>query len=260
MKRVTGIGGVFFKVKDVQKTKDWYRDHLGFATTDWGATMVWGNPDPSVDLVSRTEWSPFKADTDYFNPGNESFMINYRVHDLRKLMEALKQEGVRIEGEIQEFDYGKFGYIMDNENRKIELWEPVDSKLADAPPAWTDRVTGLGGIFFKSADPKKTKEWYAKHLGMDDTIFKWKDLSNPDAKAHAQTIWAPFKNDTDYFNPAEKSYMFNYRVKNLSELMKSLKEEGVTIVGKIDEYPYGKFGWIMDPDENKIELWEAIDD
>ena len=94
---------------------------------------------------------------------------------------------------------------------------------------------------------------------MSDTIFKWKDLGNPEAKVLAQTIWAPFKNDTDYFNPSEKSFMFNYRVKNLTELMKSLKDEGVTIIGNIDEHPYGKFGWIMDPDGNKIELWEAID-
>ena len=126
------------------------------------------------------------------------------------------------------------------------------------------RVTGLGGIFFKTSDPKKIKEWYEKHLGMNMDAygysFRWKDLNNPDAKAPALTAWSPFKHDTTYFSPSEKEYMFNYRVENLVELVKVLKEEGVTIVGNIEEFPYGKFGWIMDPDGNKIELWEPIDE
>jgi predicted enzyme related to lactoylglutathione lyase len=256
MKRVTGIGGIFFKVSDVNVIKAWYRDHLGFVTTDWGATFVWGDP----DKPSRTEWSPFKNDTKHFNPSTESFMINYRVHDLKQLVEQLRSEGVTIVDDVQETEYGNFGWIMDNENRKIELWEPVDDKLGDTPPVWTERVTGLGGVFFKSDDPRKTTEWYVKHLGIGDVPLRWNDLSNPNAKVQAQTIWSPFKKDTDYFNPGEKSFMFNYRVKDLARLMNALKDEGVTIVGKIEEYPYGKFGWIMDPDGSKIELWEAVDD
>lgn len=125
------------------------------------------------------------------------------------------------------------------------------------------RVTGIGGIFFKSEDPKKIKEWYKKHLGFETTdwgcSFLWKDLNNPDAKASARTEWSPFKNDTDYFQPSEKPFMFNYRVENLVELLAALKEEGVTIVGEIQEFPYGKFAHIMDPEGNKIELWEPID-
>jgi predicted enzyme related to lactoylglutathione lyase len=120
------------------------------------------------------------------------------------------------------------------------------------------RVTGIGGVFFKSEDPKKLKGWYERHLGVME-VFKWKDLEKPDAEAPAQTIWSPFKKDTDYFNPSEKSFMFNYRVENLEELLKVLREEGVTIVGKVEEYPYGKFGWIMDPEGNKIELWEPVE-
>lgn len=125
------------------------------------------------------------------------------------------------------------------------------------------RVTGIGGIFFKSEDPKKIKEWYGKHLGFDVTewgcSFLWKELNNPDAKEPARTEWSPFKSDTTYFQPSEKPFMFNYRVENLVELLIALKDEGVTIVGEMQEFPYGKFAWILDLEGNKIELWEPKD-
>lgn len=125
------------------------------------------------------------------------------------------------------------------------------------------RVTGLGGIFFKATDPKKIKEWYGKHLGLPvdeyGASFRWID---PDSKAKvpALTAWSPFKEDTTYFQPSEKQFMFNYRVENLEELLRVLKEEGVQIVGEMEEHPYGKFGWILDPEGNKIELWEPKDE
>lgn len=121
------------------------------------------------------------------------------------------------------------------------------------------RVTGIGGIFFKSQDPKTLKDWYGKHLGLGDGIFRWIDPEKPDAPEQAQTIWSPFKESTTYFNPSEKPFMFNYRVENLVELIQVLKEEGVQVVGEIEEHSYGKFGWIMDPEGNKIELWEPKD-
>ena len=121
------------------------------------------------------------------------------------------------------------------------------------------RVTGIGGLFFKTENPAILKEWYKTHLGfnVDDwgCTFWWKENNGK----LASTQWSPFKNDTTYFNPSTKDYMFNYRVDNLHELLKKLKEEGVQIVGEVEEYEYGKFGWILDPDGNKIELWEPID-
>ena len=125
------------------------------------------------------------------------------------------------------------------------------------------RVTGIGGIFFKTEDPKKIKEWYRTHLGFDTTdwgcSFLWKDMSKPDDAPPARTEWSPFKSDTDYFQPSEKPFMFNYRVENLVELLILLREEGVTVVGELQEFSYGKFAHIMDPEGNKIELWEPID-
>jgi predicted enzyme related to lactoylglutathione lyase len=126
------------------------------------------------------------------------------------------------------------------------------------------RVTGLGGVFFKSEEPKKLREWYGKHLGLEITDwgsnFFWIDPNNPTAKQPARTVWSPFEKDTNYFEPSPKPFMFNYRVHNLHELLAVLREEGVTVIDKVEEYPYGKFGWIMDPEGNKIELWEPIDD
>ena len=122
------------------------------------------------------------------------------------------------------------------------------------------RVTGLGGVFFKSEEPKKLREWYGKHLGlaMEDwgSTFFWIDPNNPDAKEQGRTIWSAFEKDTTYFDPSSKPYMFNYRVENLDELLKVLRDEGVTVIDKVEEVSYGKFGWIMDPEANKIELWE----
>jgi predicted enzyme related to lactoylglutathione lyase len=139
------------------------------------------------------------------------------------------------------------------------LWEPVEDQSEDAPELWSEKVTGIGGVFFKSDDPKKLKEWYAKHLGVGDETFRWHDLNTPDATEAAQTIWAPFKKDTTYFSPSDKPYMINYRVNDLAGLLSTLEQQGVQQVGKVDEYPYGKFAWIMDPEGNKIELWEPKD-
>ncbi|GAK75154.1 VOC family protein [Nonlabens ulvanivorans] len=123
--KVTGIGGVFFKCEDVAATKAWYQEHLGLPVDDYGCTFWTG---PTEEKASQ-QWSPFKKDSTYFNPGNQEFMINYRVDDLVKLIEQLKDAGVEIAGEIEEFDYGKFGWIIDIDGRKVELWEPANEEL-----------------------------------------------------------------------------------------------------------------------------------
>lgn len=123
MKRVTGIGGLFFKTKDPKATKDWYKKHLGFNTDDYGSTFWWKDKEGKD---SSTQWSLFKADTKHFEPSKKDFMFNYRVENLVALLAALKEEGVTILGEIEEYNYGKFGWILDNDGNKIELWEPID--------------------------------------------------------------------------------------------------------------------------------------
>tara|TARA_R110000850_G_scaffold201744_1_gene327572 strand:+ start:9985 stop:11343 length:1359 start_codon:yes stop_codon:yes gene_type:complete len=123
-KRVTGIGGFFFKTDNPKEIKEWYKKHLGFNTDDYGCTFWW--KDEKGDDCS-TQWSTFKNDTNYFEPSEKQFMQNFRVHDLETLLKKLVQEGVTIIDEMQTYEYGKFAWILDPENNKIELWEPIDS-------------------------------------------------------------------------------------------------------------------------------------
>lgn len=124
MKRVTGIGGIFFKSSDPQALGAWYRRHLGIEVEAWGgAAFRWRGPD-NPEGVGTTIWNPFAADTAYFAPGHAPFMINYRVDDLHALLAALRAEGVQVEGEVEESEYGKFGWVIDPEGNKLELWQP----------------------------------------------------------------------------------------------------------------------------------------
>ena len=124
------------------------------------------------------------------------------------------------------------------------------------------KVTGLGGVFFKSNNPKSMNEWYAKNLGLETsdygTTFDWLQADDPSKKG--STTWCAFPEDTKYFNPSVKPFMINYRVENLAALLEELKKENVTIVDEIAEYDYGKFIHILDPEGNIIELWEPKDD
>jgi predicted enzyme related to lactoylglutathione lyase len=121
------------------------------------------------------------------------------------------------------------------------------------------RVTGIGGFFFKSDDPEKLMEWYRRHLGVETDssggwTHQWREKRNPEKIGH--TVFSPFQRDTTYFEPSEQPYMFNFRVADLHALLKALRRAGVHVIDKVEEYPYGKFGWIVDPEGRKIELWE----
>lgn len=124
-KRVTGIGGIFFKCKDPKKMRAWYKDHLGLNTNEYGAVFEWYQ---GADNAKKgfSQWSPFSEKTKYFQPSEKDFMINYRVQNLEKLVDALKKENVTVVDTIETYEYGKFVHIMDVEGNKIELWEPND--------------------------------------------------------------------------------------------------------------------------------------
>jgi predicted enzyme related to lactoylglutathione lyase len=135
------------------------------------------------------------------------------------------------------------------------------TKNVITPVDTTPKVTGIGGIFFFSDNPKETKEWYTKNLGLDinewgSSSFESRNINNPDEINSLQ--WSPFKKGDEYFSPSKKEFMINYRVQNLEGLVMKFKENGVTILDEIVTYDYGKFLHIMDAEGNKIELWEPV--
>jgi predicted enzyme related to lactoylglutathione lyase len=125
IKKVTGIGGIFFKCKDPAKVRAWYQTHLGLNTNQYGSVFEWYQ---GADSTKKgfSQWSPFKETTKYFEPSVKDFMINYRVENMDALVAELKKNGVNVLDTVQSYDYGKFVHIMDIEGNKIELWEPND--------------------------------------------------------------------------------------------------------------------------------------
>ncbi|HUG12333.1 MAG TPA: VOC family protein [Opitutaceae bacterium] len=124
-KRVTGIGGVFFKAKNPKKLGNWYRDRLGIPVDpNWGGWAFQWREDKSPRKRGQTVWSPFPAETGYFKPSKKQFMVNYRVANLKRVLKELRAEGVSVDERMEESEYGKFGWIMDPEGNRIELWQP----------------------------------------------------------------------------------------------------------------------------------------
>ncbi len=124
MQRVTGIGGVFFKAKDPKALAEWYQAHLGMNVEEWGGVAFRWVTDDNPSGVGTTVWSPFKEDTAYFAPSSASFMVNFRVADLHGLLAALRAEGCTVLDKVEESELGAFGWVMDPEGNKLELWQP----------------------------------------------------------------------------------------------------------------------------------------
>ena len=124
MKKVTGLGGIFFKCKNPALVKEWYSKNLGMEYDEYGSMFEWIQADNGQK--GYTQWAPFDEATQYFEPSSKEFMISYRVKDINALVNELKRDGITVLDEIQSFSYGKFVHILDPENNKVELWEPPD--------------------------------------------------------------------------------------------------------------------------------------
>lgn len=124
------------------------------------------------------------------------------------------------------------------------------------------KVTGLGGVFIKSSDPSKLKSWYEEHLGLPcdeyGHLFSWRHKD--DTEKLGSTQFSIFDENTSYLDPAKKEFMINFRVDDLEAMIERMKASGLEVVGDIESYDYGKFAWVMDPNGNKIELWEPVDE
>jgi catechol 2,3-dioxygenase-like lactoylglutathione lyase family enzyme len=122
MAKITGIGGIFFKCRDIEVTRAWYAQHLGLALETWGgAVLKWPDADPAGTAYSVVSF--FKQDADYFAPSDAPFMVNFRVDDLDALLEQLRRDGVALAGDPTDDDFGKFAWVLDPDGRKIELWQ-----------------------------------------------------------------------------------------------------------------------------------------
>jgi len=147
-----------------------------------------------------------------------------------------------------------------SENKKTDKMEEQkkDSTHTASANDTTPKVTGVGGIFFYTENPKETREWYKKNLGLDANdygcTFESRDVNKPTEINSLQ--WSPFKTGSAYFAPSKKEFMINYRVQNIEGLIKNLKAQGVTVLDSIEPSEFGKFVHILDPEGNKIELWE----
>ena len=124
-----------------------------------------------------------------------------------------------------------------------------------------ERVTGIGGVFFRAPDPQRTQRWYVEHLGLPNpmggdptVVFTWRERE--DADRVGSTVWSPFPAETDYFGPRGKSWMLNFRVRDLDAMLAQLRAAGVEVDERIEELPEGRFGWFVDPDGNRVELWQ----
>jgi predicted enzyme related to lactoylglutathione lyase len=124
MRRVTGIGGIFFKAKDPKALAAWYKQHLGIDVQDWGGAAFSWTDAAGTPVGGTTAWSIGAADSDHYAPSTSSFMVNYRVEDLAGLLQALRQEGCKVLEKTDDSEFGKFGWVMDPEGNKVELWEP----------------------------------------------------------------------------------------------------------------------------------------
>ncbi len=124
MKRVTGIGGIFFNAKDPVALRAWYQRHLGIDVQEWGGTAFTWTDDAGKPVGGMTVWSIGAAGGNHFAPSTSSFMVNYRVEDLAALLQALRDEGCQVLEKTDDSEYGKFGWVMDPEGNKVELWQP----------------------------------------------------------------------------------------------------------------------------------------
>jgi len=263
---ITGIGGVFLKSPDPKSQAKWYEDNFGIG---FGSNLYfsfkWRRANDTAD-VCRTDFCFFNENSDYFSPSERSIMLNLRVQDLDAALDYLRKKKVNVFDKTEEHEYGKFGWIVDPDGTKIELWQPIEAGFADLhlDSDLKGDITGLGGVFIKTKNLQNIKLWYKEMLGIDfdagsnSHVFHWKNYKQ--TRPSGMTVFAFFEDSSKYFDPSSSEFMINLRVRNLSEFMDKAKIAGVQRVGEIEVYSYGKFAWIIDPDGRKVELWEPTEE
>jgi predicted enzyme related to lactoylglutathione lyase len=249
-----GLRTCIYHVEDLKKAVEWYSLALKkppYFDEDFYVGFNVGGYELGL-LPNEKSTSPGK-----------NLVAYWGVEDIEATYKHLLSVGATEEEKPNDVGGGiKVAHVLDPwENILGIIYNP---HFMTTPPVSLEeaRVTALGGIFFKSPDPEKLKSWYEKHLGIPSekygTTFEWRSSAQPEKKGF--TAWSIMPDTTSYFEPGKQQAMINYRVNNLEALLEKLKQQEVEIVGEPEAYDYGKFGWIMDPDGNKIELWEPVDE
>ncbi len=258
--KIRGFGGIFIKSDDPKFQARWYEDHLGIGFgTNLYFSFKWREME-AMDSICRTDFCFFGRDSDYFKPSQKELMLNLRVDNLEQALDFLRRSGAHVFEKTESHEYGKFAWLLDPEENKIELWEPVEAGFGDLniPPDLRQNVTGIGGVFIKSHDPIALSQWYRDMLGIpfenNMHIFHWREYDNSEKGAY--TVFSFFNDTTEYFKPSESAFMINFRVKDLDVFLERLAKSEVRVISDIQNTPYGKFGWIMDEEGRKVELWE----
>jgi len=260
--KILGFGGIFIRSDDPKFQARWNEDHLGIGFgTNLYFSFKWREMERR-DSVCRTDLCFFGKDSKYFEPSQKDLMLNLRVENLELALDFLRKNGVHVMEKTESHEYGKFGWLLDPENNKIELWEPVEAGFGDlsVKPDLRLNVTGIGGVFIRSLDPNLLSKWYRDMLGIpfenNMYVFKWREYDNSEEEAY--TVFSFFDDSTDYFKPSDSGFMVNFRVKDLDIFLERLAKSEIRVISDIVSYPYGKFGWIMDEEGRKIELWEPV--
>ncbi|MFZ7124118.1 MAG: VOC family protein [Candidatus Pollutiaquabacter aromativorans] len=254
------IGGFFFKSRDPKSLARWMEDRLGVPFgTQLYASFLW-KTSPDDSMTGRTELGLFQQDTDYFSPSTADFMLNIRVTGLFQLLDQLQSKGATVLDQTQSFEYGHFGWVIDPDGNKIELWEPNEAGFGDLPAQTvSSRMTceGIGGVFLKSRQPDQLSNWFREmfQLPMQGTMALFKNYPVHGIVQQVQ-VFSIMKEDSSYFAPSAQQFMLNFRVPDLDVVIRELNDHGETLVGEPESHPQGKFAWVLDPDGRKIELWQ----
>lgn len=225
----------------------------GFAKPFWLINTARGKSVVTEDLAEALETKKILgAGLDVLEYEKLSFETLFEGEKPKAFQYLLEAKNVLLTPHIAGWTFESHEKLAQTIVDKIKEFYNLEPKAELQPK----KVTGIGGFFFKSKNPKELRDWYSKHLGFETndygSTFSWKNEQGEGCT----TQWSPFQEDTKYFNPSQKEFMQNFRVDNLEWLLGELKKEGVSQIGEMESYDYGKFAWILDPEGNKIELWE----
>ncbi len=200
--KVTGIGGIFFMVKNPETSREFYKKVLNLATNEYGSIFETLDNNKKIAYL---QWSPFSNKTTYFLPSEKKFMINYRVNNLEKMVERFKVNGVTILDSIESYEYGKFLHILDPENNKIELWEPIDVVFTNLYSGKTTINTTVNGIYFKAKNPEKLNNWYKDNLGfvINDGVANFPYYENNDTNNIKYLRWQTMQDNSELFSSSK---------------------------------------------------------